>query len=279
MLLIDGHVHIYDCFNLEEMLDSAWRNFSLQAVELDLGIDFTAIVCLAEKTEDNWFSFLAGSASRQGGSCPEIGSWKVLSTGEEESLSLVRKDGARILLLAGRQIVSSEGLEVLALMTGALFRDNISVADVLREIASQDGVPVIPWAFGKWSGHRGKVVRQLGARRETHFYFGDNGGRPAWLTLPRFVRSGRQGTHQPIFPGSDPLPLSGEEHRVGRVGFYIKKSFSSDTYAAELKRMISDGAYPVHVYGAHISLCRFVQNQCALRIQSLRKKVCVRKGR
>jgi hypothetical protein len=46
MILVDAHVHIYDCFDLETFLDSALGNFKAEALRLEQGNGSTAILNL-----------------------------------------------------------------------------------------------------------------------------------------------------------------------------------------------------------------------------------------
>jgi hypothetical protein len=51
MILIDAHVHIYDCFDLEKFFDSAYANFKSAAEQLGHTNDFTGILLLAETSK------------------------------------------------------------------------------------------------------------------------------------------------------------------------------------------------------------------------------------
>lgn len=52
--------------------------------------------------------------------------------------------------MAGRQIVTAEKLEVLALGTDLDIDDGRPIREVLSLVTENGGLPVIPWGAGKW---------------------------------------------------------------------------------------------------------------------------------
>jgi hypothetical protein len=50
-VLVDGHVHIHDCFDLQILFESAQRNFSSAAGALGLGREFNAVLLLTERIQ------------------------------------------------------------------------------------------------------------------------------------------------------------------------------------------------------------------------------------
>jgi len=60
MILVDAHVHIYDCFDIQTFLDSAFANFKAEAARCGQEDSFTAVLLLTETAKDNWFQRLAG---------------------------------------------------------------------------------------------------------------------------------------------------------------------------------------------------------------------------
>ena len=59
MILVDAHVHIYDCFDLETFLDSALENFKAEAARCGQEDSLTAILLLTETARENWLQSLA----------------------------------------------------------------------------------------------------------------------------------------------------------------------------------------------------------------------------
>jgi hypothetical protein len=185
----------------------------------------------------------------------------------EKCALLAKRDTGEVLyLIAGRQIVTSEGLEVLALATESLFDDGKSLVESLRNIREQDAIPVIPWAFGKWLGRRGKILSDiLQAESGKELFLGDNGGRPVFWQHPEHFRQARS-SGVCILPGSDPLPFKAEMTRVGSFGFIIKARTSTKYPAADIKKYVRNNPSDIHAYGRLEKPMRFLTNQIRLRM-------------
>ncbi len=123
---------------------------------------------LAEMREDKVF------VRRRAGQCP----WPIQTTGEDCSLYLAD----RLLVLAGRQVVSAEGVEVLAQCTAAQFANGRPLEETIEEIQAAGALAVLPWGVGKWLGRRGKLVTEAAAR--SPILLGDNAGRPPFWSFP-----------------------------------------------------------------------------------------------
>ena len=126
MLLVDAHVHIYDCFRLQTFLEAAYFNFKTHAVYLGHGDRFNGILLLAEGSNGKRFHHLS-RFRRVNDKLGEraAGTWEFLRTAEAESLCARLDDKRELLVIAGRQIITAEGLEVLALATSATYRDGL----------------------------------------------------------------------------------------------------------------------------------------------------------
>ena len=257
--LVDAHVHIYGCFQPTEVLDSAAANFKRAAVSWPQDGPSAGMLLLSESAGHHWFAEQAAA----GGA--ELGGWR-LSLLAEESVTLAARRGDEMLyIVAGRQLVSEEGLEVLALMSSAQLPDGLPLRRLLEEVAAAGAVAVIPWAVGKWLGRRGRLLTALlEDAAAPAFYLGDNGGRPLfWRNPGHFRRAARAGI--PVLPGSDPLPLPGEATRVGSYGFALPGlRLDARRPADSLRRGLHQGAM-VRPYGALEKPLRFFRKQLALR--------------
>ena len=185
MILIDAHVHIYDCFDLEKFFDSAYTNFESAAEKLGHGDDFNGILLLAETTNESWFKRLSDFTN--GKNLPDgydTGSWIFRSTNENNSLLAESGGSRKLILIAGSQIITAEGIEVLALCISNRFDDGKPISDLIREIKEKNGIPVVPWGFGKWFGNRGKIVKHLIDNNTSLFYLGDNRNRGNFWPKP-----------------------------------------------------------------------------------------------
>ncbi|MDW7772674.1 MAG: hypothetical protein SCH71_07260 [Desulfobulbaceae bacterium] len=264
MLLIDAHVHIYNCFDPAALFSAAARNFRIRARRMGVETSSSFILLLTEKQEDNRFAALSGEASDIGGPGSGPESWQISMTAEKECLVLTGNDHDKIFLIAGRQTVSREGLEVLALLTGAEFDDGLPASSLIKKIRDAGGVPVIPWAFGKWSGVRGRVLRRLLEMSGDDFFLGDNGGRPSCLPVPGLLRREKE-RGRAVISGSDPLPLPGEESRVGSFGIYVDAGLDAAAPVRQLKSLLAGTSSRFRSYGDPMPFFRFARNQCLLR--------------
>lgn len=260
MLIADAHVHFHACFRRDRFLDAAWSNLSrLVPEECDT---FLPVLLLAETPGSDhflrWQAEIASGRSRD--------SWTMQGTDEECSVLAVRGDGATLAVVAGRQVPTSERLEVLALGTlgePTRLRPLPETLASAREVAP---VVCIPWGFGKWWGRRGVTVRRvLADRRFPHLYLGDNAGRPRRFPSPRLFRRARSLGIR-ILPGSDPFPLRRHEARVGSLGFAVPAEVDRHRPMTSLVAALERGASPVS-RGCHVGVLDFLRDQIGLRLE------------
>ncbi|HEY9422186.1 MAG TPA: hypothetical protein VIW92_12285 [Thermoanaerobaculia bacterium] len=258
-LLVDAHVHFHHCFDRNVFLDAALANFRRGAEELALGGSFLGCLLLAEMTSERALQRLRGG---------EDGRWQFEPTAEPSSLIARRSaDGERLLVIAGRQVRTREGLEILALLSTEEFPDGLAFRDALTRVRWSGAVPVLPWGFGKWWFYRGALIEGLLRRPEPKWLFlGDNGGRPEFGGSPRLLReAGKRGV--PVLPGSDPLPLPEHANRAGSCGFLMRNGVEERQPAAALRRWLRDLAEQPPTFGGCQSLTRFCRDQLALRLR------------
>jgi len=128
---------------------------------------------------------------------------------------------------------------------------------------------MIPWGVGKWWGRRGRLVTNMiiAERGSSDIMLADNGGRPwCWARVPQFEMAKEQGMR--IVAGTDPLPLKGEETRVGRYGFRIQFDRAEDQSIADAFRgALENPSIPIQILGKRMGLRRFVSSQFRLRLR------------
>lgn len=260
LTLVDSHVHFYGCFEEERFFSASFDNVAAQAASLGMPGAAGALL-LTESAGERWFGKIAARAGKKGGGGPS-GSVTLSRTDEDASVAAVRTTGETLYIVAGSQIVTSERLELLALCTAGEFRDGKPVETVLEEVLQAGGLPVLPWAAGKWWGERGRVAaRLLEAWKEKGLRCADSGVRPLfWPSPPQF------GISPPLLRGSDPLPLPGEEERVGSFGSIVPVALSKSNPAADLKRYLSDEAAAPAPYGKPAGAWHFLSAQLRLRL-------------
>jgi len=275
-LVVDSHVHIHPSFNVASFLDSAHENCQHQAQSRHHTHAFRGFLLLTESWGDNWFQQLGGWADDRKTIQNESGSkWIAHRTSEVSSLLLQANHGARLFIVAGRQIVVKEDLEVLALLTATQFPDGVGLKDTVDAVRSDGGIAVVPWGFGKWWGRRGQILDEyLATQTPTTFFLGDNSGRPGFLPYPpQFQQARQQGIA--ILPGSDPLPFTSEYWRPGSAGFTIQGTVSDETPAKDLRQLMGDPRTTFYPYHQTENVFRFVRNQIAMQmVKRNRPKSC-----
>ena len=168
--------------------------------------------------------------------------------------------------MAGRQIITAEGLELLALATDSMFEDGLSISSALGTVREQDAIPVFPWGVGKWLGKRGKLLSTLlESETNTDLCLGDNSGRPVFWRNPLHFQQARVKNFD-LLPGTDPLPFPEEAHRVGSFGFMVNGSLSNTQPSTDLKRILRNRSSQKIAYGQLETALRFTANQIRLRI-------------
>lgn len=196
-VLVDTHVHLYKIFDLDKALKNACENM----FRLDPRIGLFAL-CLTERAGDYEHAFDA---------IP--GCLKYFEVTESNSVSIALQDPSSrfppLLLIRGRQFVSQEKIEVLGLGYPGEDLKSMTLPELVNKIESQGGVPVLPWSPGKWIGKRGNILQEFLTSRSV--CLGDILMRPKGFSKPSLFSQSLS-----ILPGSDPLPLEGEEDQIGR---------------------------------------------------------------
>jgi hypothetical protein len=168
-------------------------------------------------------------------------------------------------LISGQQIVTAEKLEVLAIGCLNLPESGLAIADTIGSVFAEGGFVILPWGVGKWIGKRGRIIKNTVARNENPLLFlGDNGSRPGFWPVTSFTTPNHSNNPR-LLSGTDPLPLKGEEKRVGTFGSVIHGHIDSQTPFKTLKRLLSDRKTMFTSYGDPQSSLSFVRQQVALR--------------
>jgi hypothetical protein len=254
---------------LHRFLNSAFENFRLVAARWPEVDSFSGVLLLTESQNVNWFQSVSSYADQEhlieSGIDPHC--WVFNRTNESCSLWARCTSGKELCIVAGRQIVTAEKLEVLALATDKEYVDGLPLAQTIETVKEDDAIAVVPWGFGKWMGKRGHILTEVLQRADkTDFFLGDNGGRTVFLRYPYHFRLA-ESKGMRILPGSDPLPFASECRRPGSFGFTIRASITSAEPAKEIKRTLLDHSIKLRSYGALQSPYRFFCNQLSMQIK------------
>jgi len=244
MIIADTHVHFYQDYQL-----GVFRRIAARMDKTADGAGHANILCMAERLDCHWFQDLKNGRL----DLPADYSVKSLPSDPAAVVLTVGAD-CRLFLLAGRQIVTVERLEILALSCDGEFRNGASAADTIEEILKRGGVPVLAWAPGKWMFRRGDVVAEL-IRSFTpeRLLLCDPAIRPALFREPSLMRLARSKGLK-VICGSDPLPLHGEEELIGTWCSTIEGNFDASQPAKSMSSLLLAGSNPVHQAGRRCGL-------------------------
>ncbi len=256
MLIVDTHVHIYPAYDVAVALDCAFRHLTGLASSTQ---DTSYALLLTERYDCHFFRDLA---SQQVCLPPDF---SVAPGPEQGSLLISEKAHRQLWLFAGRQVVTVDGIEVLALLTTGDYPDRQDTRETIQRIRADGGIPVLSWAPGKWLGRRGRVITRLIEEKAGGdlLAIGDTSMRPRGLPMPSLMRSGL-----PVLAGSDPLPFAGDEVSTGRYATCLR-TFDAQAPVSSLRAAITAGE--LTMLGRRDSLPRMLTRW--LRNQRVRKAV------
>jgi len=261
-VLVDAHVHFYRCFRPDRFFDAARNNFRRAALTRGVGSGSLGCILLAERSSEHYFDRFASTAGRTGGE-----RWSFRPTGEAESILACHDGAPAFVVVAGRQIATQDGLEVLALATTARFPDGRPIRASLDAALAAGAIGAVPWGFGKWWFRRGALVAGLlHSHGGPEFFLGDNGGRPRPGRPPRlFAVAQTRGVR--VLPGTDPLPLSREENRVGGYGLVLQGNVDLDKPARSIRALLHAHPGQPPTYGWRVGFGTFLRNQIGIRVR------------
>jgi hypothetical protein len=267
-MLIDAHTHLYDCFDYINYFDSTLANISRAKDQLALShqIDTTAHTpaCLLLAEPENHYAFKSVLELKE----LDSGRWKFIPC--DDGLSLIAQLDGRdeLILIEGRQIKTSENLEVLSLCSDKEIPDGHPTAWTLEKAIELGGLPVLPLGVGKWLGSRGRVIDDiLRSPLADQLCLGDNAGRLAMGLTPRHFNDAQQRDIW-ILPGSGALPFKSQATRVGRYGLVLQGAVDRRSPAASIKHLIQAGGKQPVTFGRPDGPINFLKLQTAMQIRN-----------
>lgn len=274
MIYIDAHVHLHDCFHLIPFFDHIEKNIqSRLKYPLESG-KISGCLFLTEPSNANYFERIRNNGlalTRRGPNEPA--GWRVLDTSESVSMLISNELGFRILLIAGQQLQTAEGLEVLAIAPTYRLTEGGPLGQIISEVIEAGALAIIPWGFGKWMGRRGKVLRGILERATPpEFFLGDNGGRPKFMPEPYLFRLAKQNSVR-ILPGSDPLPFPDEVSRAGSFGLLFKGEINRQKPAGDLKVKLTNPEHGFETFGQLETAARFFKHQVLMQLVKRKPKI------
>jgi hypothetical protein len=235
-IVADTHVHLYPCYDISLALDTLLAKLAAQIPEAE------SLAFMAERHDCNYFKALAEGKL-------DVGVEIDFTPDQQQALRMT--SGSRSMhLFAGRQVITQERLEILAMTTDADIPDGLPAMRVVERILALGGLPVISWAPGKWFFKRGKLVQSLLDRYSpSTLFLGDSTLRPTFWSEPGLMRRAREKGYL-ILAGSDPLPFAGEERNLGRFATQLEGSFDFQRPVDSIRSLLrapSSSMYTRHV--------------------------------
>lgn len=279
-LLVDAHVHYHEGFDQRAFFDAAAAHVANAAAHLTGGDvapgaapGAAGCLCFTESAGARAFERFRAAAAR-----PLPGGWSFARTEEDVSLLALRAGAPPLVLVAGRQVATREGLEVLALGAGDVLPDGRPLAETVADVRALGALAVLPWGFGKWWGRRGRLLDAFladwiadgAAAGAGGIFLGDNGGRLALGPRPRmFERAAARGLL--VLPGSDPLPFPAQDRRPGSYGFMLDTALDARRPFARLRSLLTELRIQPCTFGRLETLPRFVSAQVRMQLHKRRR--------
>ncbi len=257
-LLIDGHVHLYPVFDLLKAVENGLENLFLNAKKKNINLnDEVPIWLLVERSDTNFFDELSNSPEKY-----NQGEIKLVKAKDNLTIKVEKEKETILYILAGRQLVTKENLEVLSLVSDFNVPDKEKPMDeIIQLIRDAGGIPALNWAPGKWFGSRGKIINeQIEKQSPENIYIGETTMRPTVWLKPKLIKKAENRGFR-VMAGSDPLPFRGEEKEIGSFGFKIEGEFDPENPAQSMRNIFSDPTKKLTLIGKRNNVFKFSKRQ------------------
>ncbi len=262
--LVDAHVHIHPCFDLNRLILIALQNFRKEAERAGIESPFDSFLFLTECAGIDRFAELQDMVGKKR---PEDNFTTEL-TKESSTLRIITEGGQRLFVVSGRQIVTAEKLEILAVGLNREYPDGVPLYEALVELEKEEScLKILPWGVGKWLGKRGGLLAEsIGSWKGCILFLGDNGNRPSLWPKSKLFQ-GVAGKCLYDLPGSDPFPFPGQEKKVGTSGFFFPATLQGDRPFSSLIAQISRSPEKAVPFVTQEDTATAVRNQIAIQIK------------
>ncbi len=255
-IFIDGHVHLYEHYDLELLFKTALKNFQKNGA----GKNDAKILLLTELASCDFFNQIEQKKPN---------GFTLHETSENNSLLLTETETQNgLFIIAGRQLTSSDQLEILALCTRYNIENNrLDTKSLIDQVNARKAVPVLNWAPGKWFSKRGGIVKKmLSDFTAEELLIGDTTMRPTFWPTPRLMKQALDSNFK-IIAGSDPLPLENEEKMIASYGFLLNADFEKSTPASSLYTLLKNPKVPVKIWGRRSNGFSFFRRQTGILLK------------
>jgi hypothetical protein len=261
---VDAHVHFHACFDADLFLSHALFNIRSRALFLGR-VPEEALLLVAEMRSGPNFSDLVEAVVHSSNSNHEV-------VAENHALRIDTGTPPRLVVIPGRQIQTSEKLEILTVGVVADPPDGETFGESLERVVAEKSVAILPWAFGKWAGARGKLILDAMSRYPVGtIHLGDSGARCAGTPLPNVLARAQELGFTDV-RGSDPLPFRNAVRRIGSYGFYLDGPIDQHDPLAWFQDQLRELRSPVETFGSRTSPAAFALQQTLLQLSSILRK-------
>ena len=170
-----------------------------------------------------------------------------------------------LVVIAGRQVTTAEGIEVLIHNTTLAPPDGECAREVLAWARRHRRVATLPWGLGQWTGARRRVVGEL-LELYPGLAVGDVPMRPV-VWAERLVRRAEDG--RPVLRGTDTLTTEGDARRIGSWGQVVDVRVSGRGPAADVLCALQQPRLS-RPFGQRLGLMAVLRLQGRLRIETRR---------
>jgi hypothetical protein len=241
-LLVDTHGHLDLRHDPHRLLRGARDR--LETLALASGADpFRLVFCLLDRAGQSAMESLR--------TAPVQKDWTAESCSADPAALRIRfPDGPDLWVCAGRQVATAERLEVLGLGPCPPVPDRLPLGEILTALRrGGTGAIILPWAFGKWTGSRGLLIRdRLLSEPPASLLLGDSSLRPRGFPEESLLKLGRAHGFR-IVAGTDPLPAAGEEEVAGSYATCLEGDWEDGQPAESLVRALTDPRIPLRFAG------------------------------
>ena len=266
LTLVDTHVHLYKSFNLESFLKKVHGNFLNARTGLnDRGTQINTIILTEGGMEPGIKKvFQSFDNSDQLNTIGKTENYQLVNS-DSLSFAVIQIKESFLLILSGRQLISMDNIEVLALGTTTQFNTAKNTEQIIEEVSHDGSLPVLPWGVGKWLGRRGKIVANILQNQNLpRFFIGDSANRPVFWSEPSQFGLARANGIKNL-PGSDPLPVKNGYKNAGKAGIVLKDSINLDDPVHSIKNRLLDPSTDIQPYIKRENPISFFRNQFAMQ--------------
>lgn len=256
--LLDAHVHLHEQVAPSLFLDMARKRFRVHLDGPCRNATLKAMMLLCDGPNSFGFKRLSALANPK-----ETSHWQAEATDEPESIHWRHPGGDQLTVISGRQLVSSERLELLVFGTTDPPPAQNGIIDLIKWVRGRKAMAVLPWGVGKWTGKRGRLVAEI-IQQGLPVYYGDNGGRPGFWHSRLLTLAKRKSRF--LLSGSDALPISSDHLRSGEYGIKINGTIDFHNPLRRLQERLAAPGVQVTAFGSNVSWIQFVSNQIGIRI-------------